>query len=154
MSHAYILLGITRLKLCTRVTGFRAIHNHTHVIMIVIHRQTPQCTHKTRRAPRCTIWAAPARPGRHASLGNGTGLARIARVMHKPQTRPKKRARRECSAQMFSEKFSENFSDFSKSPPRPFRARLVCISSKGEAGLLGKHTSHTPIPLFYKVLAF
>ena len=37
-------------------------------------------------APRCAIRAAPARPGRHASLGNDTGLARTVRVTH--ESRP------------------------------------------------------------------
>ena len=103
------------------------------------------------RLPRRVAPSGPLLRARGGTLRSER--VRVLRGSSGPCTNRKhgqERARRECSAQMFSEKFSENFSDFANSPPRPFRARLVCISSKGEAGLLG----HTPIPFFLRCSLF
>ena len=153
MSHAYILLGITRLKLCTRVTGFRAIHNHTHVIMIVIHRQIPQCTHKTRRAPRCAVRAAPARPGRHASLGKGTGHARIERVMHEPQTRPRVSASRMFCSDVLGEVLGELLRFCEVASSTLSCATGVHFEQRGGRFARKAYESYTN-PTLYKVLAF
>ena len=62
----------------------RAAHPPTHIHPRHIYRGTNPASRLC--SPRCAVRAAPARPGRHASLGNDTGLARMVRVTH--ESRP------------------------------------------------------------------
>ena len=104
-------------------------------------------------APRGAVRAAPTRPGRHASLGKGTGLARIERVMHKPQTRPKASASRMFCSDVLGEVLGELLRFCEVASSTLSCATGVHFEQRGGRFARKAYESYTN-PTLYKVLAF
>ena len=104
-------------------------------------------------APRGAVRAAPTRPGRHASLGKGTGLARIERVMHEPQTRPRASASRMFCSDVLGEVLGELLRFCEVASSTLSCATGVHFEQRGGRFARKAYKSYTN-PTLYKVLAF